>query len=382
MSNSILFVKKNSKIIIFPKKCIFLSKFQILMKNKWFQNTSYNIPTKYHIVFWLGYFSFNVVRWGSYFNDYWYSLKSNFVEFPLHILIVYLNIYFLIPQFILKKKYLYYVLLFLFSLFILYTFRTGLNYILVTKDIWPEAETPQQAFTFNHIVAVILGELYVVALATAIKLIVDWIYERKRVQNLQQIQLETELKFLKSQIKPHFFFNTLNNLYSLTLDKSEIAPSVVLKLSEIMRYVIYDVKEKKVKLLNEINYIQNYLDLEKLRHRDSLKTNVDIIGNIEDIKVPPLLFISFIENCFKHGVKNQGNLIVNIVFENYQNKWLIFNAENSYEIDKVYENSKLESGIGLENTKRRLQLLYNNEYELTTKIIDNKYCVQLKIPIK
>ena len=179
---------------------------------KWLKNTSGTIPTKYHILFWLSYFTFNVIRWGSYFDDYWYSLKSNLVEFPLHILLVYFNIYFLIPRFILTKKYKSYITLFIFSLFIIYVLRTGLNYFLVTKNIWPEAETPQQAFTFNHIIAVTLGEIYVVALATSIKLAFDWIYERNRFEKLRKIQLRTELNFLKSQIQPHFFFNTLNNL--------------------------------------------------------------------------------------------------------------------------------------------------------------------------
>ena len=110
---------------------------------------------------------------GSYFDDYWYSLKSDLVEFPLHIIIVYFNLYYLLPKFILTKKHKQYIFSVFISLGALYIIRTGLNYLLVTKDIWPEAESVQKAFTFNHIVAVILGELYVLALVTAIKLTVD-----------------------------------------------------------------------------------------------------------------------------------------------------------------------------------------------------------------
>ena len=156
------------------------------MKTNWIENTSRSIPRKYHIIFWLSYFTFNVIRWGSYFEDYWYSLKSNLVEFPLHILIVYFHIYVLIPKFVLKKKYKRYVFLLLASLAVLYLVRTGLNYLLVTKNIWPEAESTQQAFTFNHIVAVTIGELYVIALATALKLAFDWIYEMDRVKKIQE----------------------------------------------------------------------------------------------------------------------------------------------------------------------------------------------------
>ena len=153
-------------------------------------NSSYKIPLKYHVIFWIGYFSLNFLRWGSYFNDYWYSIKSNLVEFPLHIIIVYFNIYYLFPNFILKKKYYTYFLFFVSSLLLLYFVRTGFNYLLVSKNIWPEAEGLQEAFTFNHVLAVTLGEVYVIALASAIKLLIDWVYEKNKVASLEAIQLK------------------------------------------------------------------------------------------------------------------------------------------------------------------------------------------------
>ena len=350
--------------------------------SKWIKNISSTIPLKYHIIFWLSYFTFNVIRWGSYFQDYWYSLKSNLVEFPIHIILVYVNIYFLIPRFILSKKYKRYIFWFIISLGIVYVVRTGLNYLLVTENIWPEAETTQHAFTFNHIVAVILGEIYVVALATAIKLTFDWIYERNRVEKLQKEQLQTELNFLKSQIQPHFFFNTLNNLYALTLEKSDIASSVVLKLSDIMQYVLYDVKEPYIRLFDAINYIQNYLDIERLRYGDRIETTTDIIGDIQEVKVPPLLFLPFIENCFKHGAHGNDVIEVNISFENNNNKWLIFRVENSYIELIKFDKEPKKNGIGITNVTRRLELLYNKNFDLKTSIKNDMYCVQLKIPIQ
>jgi len=346
---------------------------------KWLKNTSGTIPTKYHILFWISYFAFNVIRWGSYFDDYWYSLKSNLVEFPIHMLLVYFNIYFLIPRFILTKKYITYIVFFIVSLLLIYNVRTGLNYFLVSENIWPEAETPQQAYTFNHIIAVVLGEVYVVALATAIKLTVDWVYERKRVENIKKIQLKTELKYLKSQIQPHFFFNTLNNLYALTLEKSDVAPSVVLKLSDFMQYILYDAKEPTISLFSEINYIQNYLDLERLRYGDRITSKTKIIGNIENIEVPPLLFLPFIENCFKHGAKNNDNIKVDISFENIDNNWLIFKAENNF---TELNTQKIQKGIGNKNVKRRLELLFKNNFDFETTIDKHTYCIQLKIPIQ
>ena len=345
---------------------------------KWFKNTSGSIPKKYHILFWIGYFAFNVIRWGSYFDDYWYSLRSNLVAFPLNILIVYFNIYFLIPRFILKKKYWNYIFYFLLSLGIMYVIRTGLVYFLLSEDIWPEAYEAQEPFSFNHIVVVVLGELYIVAFATAIKLTVDWVYERKRVEKLEEVQLKTELEFLKSQIQPHFFFNTLNNLYSLTLEKSDVAPSVVLKLSDIMQYVLYEVREPQIRLYDEIKYIQNYIDLERLRYGDRVNSNTEIKGEIDNIMVPPLLFLPFIENCFKHGVKDNDKIEVTISFENVKNEYLIFKVENSFDqLPKI----NLNKGIGIKNVKRRLELIFKNDFELNSVIAKKQYRVELKIPI-
>lgn len=350
-----------------------------LFRLKWFENTSISIPVKYHLFFWASYFTFNVIRWGSYFGDYWYSLKSNLVEFPLHILIVYFHIYYLIPKFILSRKYKRYLLFLLLSLSLLYCIRTGLNFLLVTKNIWPEAEGVQQAFTFNHIIAVILGELYVVALVSAIKLTIDWVYEKKRAEDLEKIQLNTELNFLKSQIQPHFFFNTLNNLYALTLEKSDAASIVVLKLSDIMQYVLYDVKEPLISLYDEINYIQNYLDLEKLRYGDRVNSNINITGSIEEVNVPPLLFLPFIENCFKHGSKVNDIISVSINFDVLKNKMLKFRVENTF--NHLSESNK-KHGIGIQNVQRRLELLFNNKFKLKTTIKKQKFIATLKIPIQ
>jgi len=337
----------------------------------------FKLPVRYHLFFWFGYFLFNFIRWGSYFNDYWYSLKSNLIEFSLHIPITYFVIYYLIPKYLLKRKFAAFFFWLVSSLLLLYLLRTGLNYVLVTKNIWPEADGVQNAFTFNHIIAVTLGELYVIALVSAIKLTHDWISEKRKNDELQKIQLRTELDFLKSQIQPHFFFNTLNNLYALVIENSPNAPDVVLKLSEIMQYVLYEVKESKISLLKEINYIYSYLELEKLRYGNKIKANLEITGDIDSIEIPPLLFLPFIENCFKHGAKNNESIKVDIRFE-IKNNFLFFTVENSFH--NLNKNS-LKHGIGIVNVKRRLQLLYKNNFTLDAENSDNKFKVFLKIPI-
>lgn len=336
------------------------------------------IPLKYHLVFWLGYFLLNVIRWGSYFHDYFYSLKSNLVEFPIHIVIVYINVYYLIPKLILKKKYWTYVFSIGIALFLIYLFRTGLNYLLVTKEIWPEAENAGRFLEPNHVVAVVLGEFYVIAFVTAIKLLVDWTLEIKKNKELTILQTKTELKLLRSQIQPHFFFNTLNNLYALSLMKSDDAPRLVLKLSEMMHYVLYEVNTTKASLLNEINHINNYIEIKQLRFKDKINLKFMIKGNIDTIEVPPLLFLSFVENSFKHGFDENNQLIMTMSFEVIDKNYLVFRIENSFN-PEVSKGDK--QGIGLTNTKRRLELLFYKDFSLKTKIVDNMYFLYLRIPI-
>lgn len=339
--------------------------------------SKFHIPVRYHLIFWLSYFFFNFIRFGSINQDYWYSLKSNLVEFPLNIIISYFTIYYLIPNFILKKKYVEFFILFTLSLFLFYSVRTGLHYVLVSENIWPEAEGVHKAFTFDHIVEVNIGVIYVIALVSAIKLTYEWIRERGRNDELQKVQLQTELNFLKTQIQPHFFFNTLNNLYSLVINKSPNAPDVVMKLSEIMQYVLYEVKEPKISLLKEINYLYSYLELEKLRYGDKIKSDIKIDGNIDDLEIPPLLFLPFIENCFKHGVKNNDNVKVDISFE-IKDNFLFFTVSNNFQNNQL---KPIKHGIGIENVKRRLQLLYGNKFSLETSAEKNKFKVLLKLPI-
>lgn len=342
------------------------------------KNTGYKIPIKYHFIFWVSYFLLNVVRWGSYYEDYWYSFKSNMVTVTLGMLLAYFHVYVLLPRFVFRKKIISYVVFFFIALLIFYVIRTELIFMFINENVWPESQTPQRAYAFNHILVVFLIGVYDVGLATTIKLTTDWIFERKRNENLQATQLQTELQFLKTQIQPHFFFNTLNNLYALTLDKSKQAPEVVLKLSEIMEYILYDAKEKKVRLFNEIKYVQNYIDLEKLRYGEKVKVKINMQGDIEAQNVPPLLFLPFIENCFKHGTIDTNKLNVKITFEVTRDNLLKFSVINNY---NLFAQSDNNHGIGNQNVKRRLELLYGEKFTLNTRTEKQNYIVELEIPL-
>ena len=336
------------------------------------------IPLKYHFYFWILYFVFNVIRWGSFNEDYWYSLKANLVEFPIHIIVVYITLYYLIPKYILQKKFWIFVLSIFIILVFVYFVRTGLNYWLVSEDIWPEARTPTKFLELNHIIEVTVGELYVIAFITAIKLMADWIIERTRTEQLQEIQLRTELKFLRTQLQPHFFFNTLNNLYALTLKKSDDASRVVPKLSDMMQYVLYEVKSSKADLFQEIMHINNYVDIERLRFKNRIHFELDITGDIEDIKVPPLLFLSYLENCFKHGLRDNERVAINMSFNVLSKEYLEFRLANNFN-PTIIQGDK--HGIGISNSKRRLNLLFLNNYKLHTFIKGDIYNLYLKIPV-
>ena len=337
-----------------------------------------------HTVFWVLYFTFNVVRWGFYFDDFSYSFQSNLVEFSVHLTLVYLNIYYLIPKYLPQRQFGIYSLIILSFTVALSIVRIFVTYQLVTTEVWPEANMPEIGLLNpNYVVAVIVGEIYVVAFTASIKLGIDWAKNLQSNKELENKRLESELAFLRSQVQPHFFFNTLNNLYYLTLSKSDEAPETILKLSDLMSYVIYKGQLKKVPLMDEIAHIQNYIDLERLRYGQQLVCNFNISGNVEDKYLPPLILLPFIENSFKHGTPNEsGTLPINIEIE-IQNNTLIFKVEN---LSTSFENSvKPEmsegTGIGITNAKRTLNLLFKNDYFLDIQKSKSNYHITLKMPL-
>jgi sensor histidine kinase YesM len=254
----------------------------------------------------------NFLRWGAYFNDYEYSFKSNLIEFSLHIPLVYFNLFILVRRYVLKQQYIKYTIALLMSLFAVYLLKTALTYYIISENIWPEANREYHPFEINHIVAVCIGELYVLAMASSVYLTLTWLRERERNRSLRENQFKIKLKYLENQIQPHFFFNTLNNLYALSLESSDKVPDVIIKLSNLMEYVLYDVKGTKfVPLIKEIDYIQNYIEIEKLRF-ENVEVTINLESDIEDIKVPPLIYISLVENAFKHGGLQNNNLKIKI----------------------------------------------------------------------
>nr|WP_198519835.1 histidine kinase [Polaribacter sp. ALD11] len=345
-------------------------------------NHLYKISFWHHIIFWSVYFLFNTFRWGSYFNDYLYSFKTNLLGFPIHISLCYFNIFFLMPKFLFKRKYILYITLFFTAIFLMVLAKFNLTYFFISNQVWPEGPEPITSLSLNYVLDMMIGEVYVITFVTAIKVTLDFLEKQKRVTDLEKTQLETELLFLKAQVSPHFFFNTLNNIHSLALEKSDKTPRIIMRLSELMRYLLYETKSQRQSLSNEICCIQNYLDLEKIRHDDLLEVNMSISGDIQDKEIAPILLLTFVENAFKHGVnKNIGVIKIDVDFT-VKEDFLYFTITNPLpvitKIENIFEHS---SGIGLENVKKRLTLGYNqDDYKLTINN-DNKFTVSLKIKV-
>jgi LytS/YehU family sensor histidine kinase len=288
------------------------------------------------------------------------------------------------PKFVFKRKYLTYVALLILSLFVMLVVKFNLTYYLVSENVWPEGTEVISKLTFNYSIDMMIGELYVITFVTAIKITMDWLKEHKRVTDLEKAKLETELLFLRTQISPHFFFNTLNNIYSLSLENSPKTPKIILKLSELMRYFLYETKKSKQSLEKEIISIQNYLELERIRFDENLEINMTISGDIQNKKIAPMLLLSFIENAFKHGAnKNIGKIKIDIDFL-VKDGFLYFTISNPIPAsNSIPQLDKTTGGIGLENVKKRLALGYKKkEYDLNIEEKNSLFIVALKIKLK
>ena len=355
-----------------------------ISKRALFTNPTYNkissISISSQIIFWLGYFAFNTIRWGSFYDDYAYAFKSNIIEFPFHIALSYLFIFYLLPK-LFNGKVIEFFTLIIISLGLTLILKFQVTYYFTSGDVMPEFTGITSKIDFTYAIQVILGEVYVVAFVTAIKLVIDWIKQREYLNLTNEMLLENELKYLRSQIQPHFFFNTLNNLYSLTIDKSDKAPNLILKLSDLMKYFLYETGKEYQTLENEVNHIKDYIEIERLRYDETLKIDFDIKGKTKNVMIKPLILIPLVENAFKHGARNsKTNSYINISLTSTK-KYLDFKVENSFEkpTKKIKEQI---GGIGLTNLKKRLELNYGSkDYNLETVKKKNKYLAHLKLKL-
>ena len=225
----------------------------------------------------------------------------------------------------------------------------------------------------------ILTNVSIIVIAFAYRLLMIWFQQEKIRAELENQKLQAELSFLKMQVNPHFLFNALNNIYSLAvIEDSKKTGTSILKLSELMRYMLYEKEdtESKVSLDKEIQHINSYIDLEKLRHLGDIYVNFSIEGDINGKRIAPLLIFPLIENAFKHGVLTEKDKPVNVDLKitGQQLKFSITNHNNGYEKDIV-------GGIGLQNVKKRLDLIYGGRYKLDINKSEDRFTVDLLLPL-
>jgi two-component system, LytTR family, sensor kinase len=303
-------------------------------------------------------------------GSFWHICTNEIISVCFYAAIYYINSEYLIPQYLERKTFWQYVGLLLALAIVITPIKIFILFIKFNNfpldQITLRASQPQ----------LYLISLITAGVSTLVKITSDWTKQTRVQQELETRTMQSELNFLKSQINPHFLFNTLNSLYALSLKKSDEAPEVVLKLSEMMRYMLYECNEKNVPLNKEVAYIRNYLSLEKLRHKH-LDVQFDVEGDIGNLNVSPLIFIAFIENAFKHGASNAispGFVHIHMLID--KNEINLY-VENSKPDKQPTMEHKRNGGIGLVNVKRRLEILYPQAYHLDIYDNPNTYGVNL-----
>ena len=332
-----------------------------------------------HILFWATYYLMNIAVYGHLYDDYVMIFIGDLKVLPLKISLSYITIYYLIPEYILKDgKYALFFVYFIFTSIVIITISNFFIYY----------EVPKYDFYDPYVIMKYALSTYpVVGLVVAVKYWTYWYHGQLQQEKLKKEKFEAELKMLRSQIHPHFLFNTINNIYALALERSDKTPGALLKLSEILNYVLYECNADNVPLTKEIELLKNYLSLEKIRYEDRLDVLFKISGNTSDVMIAPLILLTFTENCFKHGVGKMTDgawVSVDISAENDSIIVKIENSKNeelSYADDEIKkkENSYSNGGIGLKNVERRLNLIYGDQARLEIHDSKNSFLVHLEI---
>ncbi len=318
-----------------------------------------------HCVFWLAVGSWYALFFGRQTSNY--SLTFFFVGLlmPVTIGTSYFVNYFLVPRYLIKSKYGLFILYFIYTL-VAAVFLEMLISVL-TLIMMAEFNVKKMSPASIDMFLLMVALLSVVLLALAIKLLLYWRSSKEDYNKLMLEKVGNELRFLKTQLNPHFLFNTLNNLYYLTIEKSDLAPKAVLQLSEILDYVLYRTRDNLVPLEREWHQLQNYIQLESLHYQDRVVVDAVLEGNTEGYSIPPMGLITLMENAFKHGVaSSRSKSWINVLVQ-CGDKMIYVSVRNS-----VGEQKPAQGGIGLENLRKQLDLLYSGKYELTTEVIGTK----------
>ena len=344
-----------------------------------FKYNNFIFSSKYrvwrHIAFWLTDVIFIVLLYSSTLG-LWRSVIHNFLWLPARFLYTYPLILWFIPKYLLKNKYI---------IFSVIAILWGIGGWLLNVYFRQYLFTPIQDFLKFPSVVQGSGQpgsyLVLVITATVASMIVVfkyWIKTQRQWMQAEKDKVTAELQLLKAQVHPHFLFNTLNNIYSFSLENSPKTPGLILKLSSLLSYMLYDCKADEVLLEKETEIMKNYIDLEKERYGNKLEVSWDIEGDIKDKYVAPLLMLPFLENAFKHGTSEQLEkpwLSVDMSVKQDVLRCKIANSKNEFV-------SLSKNGIGIQNVKKRLEFLYPGKHELKMNDEGNFFVVSLLVELK
>jgi sensor histidine kinase YesM len=331
-----------------------------------------------HLAFWvLSFFIFlNIFKTGTSPGkiDYIYTAIFHITLLPA----VYLNLEWLLPRFANTRRWFFYTA----AAIIIVALFAWLNYAFFQD--WSKYILPGYFF-ISYFTLWEISTFFVIyiAISSLLKLSKSWFLVNDLQRQLLQTEKEKvqiELQALKSQINPHFFFNTLNGIYAMTLDKDERLPQTVLQLSQLMRYLLYESKEDLVPLEREWEIVQDYISLQKIRSSDGLLIEKQVQGEIQQQSIPPLLLITFLENAFKHGAKgNTGPATIHIWLQVQENRFNFRIKNTKGQVDKIEQDDY--KGVGLENVQRRLALLYPDRHRLNIDETTTHFIVNLQLQV-
>lgn len=333
-----------------------------------------------HAIFWSAVLFSYTYFFGFDSTDFSYVLSFSLFLMPITIATTYVSIYKLIPDYLITKRY------FLFALYSLYTFIVS-SYLIVVSVFFglvylSHFEYTNMAPISRNIIFVSIAVYLVVIIVSAFKLLKLNLKHSEETKKLETKILEAQLKlkeqelhYLKMQIHPHFLFNTLNTMYGFALKKADETPEMILKLSNLLDYLLYQVDKPFVLLTNEISHIKDYIELEKMRFNNTLDITFKSSNIHDNLKIAPMLLLPFVENSFKHGAIKNGSLNIVITLY-YDNGYVFFNIKNSNANSNTHRK-----GIGLDNIKKRLDLLYKDNYSIGITNFDNIFEVNLKLKI-
>lgn len=332
-----------------------------------------------HIIFWICSLIFAIVAF-YVASDQQLTINVDLVLRALlpnigFALAVYINLHLLIARFLKANKYIYYT----FWLILLLSISSFLIQGMVVLAIKNRNFTDQfgEMFSSHFFTTAIY-----VGITSFAKFVAEWVHLQKinlKYAQAEREKLEAELNALKSQLNPHFLFNCLNNIYSLSLTKSPQTPEIILKLSDMMRYVLYESRENFIPVKKEIEFLTNFIELQKIRLNDKIDIRCEIEGAVPDKKIIPLIFEPFIDNAFKHGLRNPAPSPFIHVLIQFEGEIMRYTVTNNHSALPILSDNK-NSGIGLQNIQRRLAHLYNtDEYKFEVNKAIDKFTIQLEV---